>query len=488
MTFAVLHVTSMPGGGVNRHIDDIARAGTRPHLVWHVAEGADVIAAPGAQRYFPLDRRALGEGTAALADWLRSRGVGLVHVHSIAPGPRARAEWAIGHLDVPFVATLHDVLFLRRDGFDPGASREPDAAWLAQSRAFLARAAARIAPSAFLASLARRHLGEEVLVVPNGSAPAAATPERCEARPEFLERKPAHVAAIIGAIGPHKGARVLEEASALLAGGDIAIVVIGYLDRQLTPGWRGERLFIHGAWSDADVRGLAAAYGAQIALFPHRVPESFSYALSDAWAAGLPALVAPDGALAERVARHGGGWLLPEGFEAADVVAALRRIFSAEGASELAEVRSRLTGNDPQRVPPLDAMNRSLDMLYARYGIEPGAAVDPLSAPAQRLLAANIDGAIMRPEMAQLADELSQLKHGLEVERGQAARFEAEAREWIAKLEADIAALQEELRREVAERQRLAAENEQLRLRPKFVRRLASLARRLVKKKSDARG
>ena len=40
---AVLHVTSLLGGGVDRHIRDIARGVPRPHLFWHAAENAEVI-------------------------------------------------------------------------------------------------------------------------------------------------------------------------------------------------------------------------------------------------------------------------------------------------------------------------------------------------------------------------------------------------------------------------------------------------------------
>ncbi|HUP29733.1 MAG TPA: glycosyltransferase [Usitatibacter sp.] len=485
--FAVLHVTSMPGGGVNRHIDDVVAAGLRRHLVWHVAPGADVIAIPAEKRFVPLDPDAIAREPGALADWLRGQGVGAVHVHSVAPAPRARAAWAAQALGVPTLATLHDVLFMRLDGFAAGAPPEPDPEWLAQTQGFLEAAAARIAPSEFLAGLARRHLDQEVVVIPNGSLPAGnAAP--LAPRPEFLARKPAHVVAVIGAIGPHKGARIIEETARLLEGSDIGIVVVGYMDHQVAPGWRAERLFVHGPWSERDGGPLAKAYGAEIALFPHQVPESFSYALSDAWAAGLPALVAPDGALGERMSRHQAGWLLPERFTAVDVAAELRRIFSAAGADDLARVRSRLSGDDPHRVPSVDAMNRSLDALYARFGIDPRAPLEPLSAPVQAVIAAHLDGKAMRPELSQLADEVAQLRAGLEVERGQAQRFETEAREWIAKLEADVANVQEELRRETAERLRLAEENRELRLQPRFLRRIASFARRLLKRNPDARG
>src|SRR5262245_24273103 len=110
---AVLHVTSFPGGGVDRYIRDIARTTARRHLVWHVGDGAQAIEIAGEQRYYPLARTALNEGSSELAAWLRAQGVGLVHAHSVSEGTRERVQWARRELDIKAIATLHDVLFLR---------------------------------------------------------------------------------------------------------------------------------------------------------------------------------------------------------------------------------------------------------------------------------------------------------------------------------------------------------------------------------------
>ncbi|MGZ5111718.1 MAG: glycosyltransferase [Usitatibacter sp.] len=478
---AVLHVTSLPGGGVDRHIRDIARHGTRRHLVWHTTDGADVIEIPAEGRFLPLDRAALERDPRPLAEWLGRQGVGIVHAHSVARAPRSRASWASRSLGLAIIATLHDVLFLRPDGFEPGAPQLPDGPWLEATSAFLKGAAARIAPSTYLAELATRHVGGLAFtVIPNGSsAPPARGPES-RAHPAFLARRPARIAAVLGAIGPHKGARVLEEAARLLEGSDIGIVVIGYLDVQVEPGWRGERLFVHGPYDDGQAGTLLAAYGAELALFPNQVPEAFSYSLSDAWAAGLPALVSPEGALGERVRRFGGGWLLPAGFGAHEVATELRRRLSPAGSAELTRVKSQLSRPDPQRVPALADMTRSLEALYARYGIDPRT-LDTQSAPAQELLAKNLDGALFRHELSKLAEEMAQLRAASQAELGA-------AREWIAKLEGDVAAVQAQLAAEVAQRRRLGGENEQMRIHKEAFDLLPAIARKwLIKKILDAR-
>jgi len=255
----------------------------------------------------------------------------------------------------------------------------------------------------------------------------------------------------------------LEALGRELAGTGIAIVIVGYLDRQVVPGWRVPgTLFVHGAWQDEQVPALLEAYGARLALFPNRVPESFSYTLSDVWSCGLPVLAAPSGALAERIARHGGGWLLPEGFDAPLIARRLEEILSLDGAAERARVESQLSRHDPQRVPSLAAMARSLDALYARFGLDARAPLEGDAAAIEHLVAANLDGSLFRAELARLADEYAQLTRDHERTVAAARKFEAESREWIAKLEHDIAALTADIQREVAERRALGEANAQL--------------------------
>ena len=57
---------------------------------------------------------------------------------------------------------------------------------------------------------------------------------------------------------------------------------------------------------------LLAHYRARLVAFPSACPETFCFTLSEAWAAGMPVVVPPIGALAERVAGTGAGWVLTE--------------------------------------------------------------------------------------------------------------------------------------------------------------------------------
>jgi glycosyltransferase involved in cell wall biosynthesis len=484
---AVLHVTSLLGGGVDRHVRDIARATGGDHVVWHVGQGAEAIEVLPARHCLALDGARVDADPAGIVTWLAARGVGLVHAHALDPKARRRVELACDKLGARFVATLHDVLFLRPDAFEQGAAPVPRVDWLEENTRFLQRADAVVAPSSFVAGLAKRHLGGiDVQVIPNGADAWPAKPARV--RPEFGEHRPDHVVAILGAIGPHKGSELLESLARALAGSGIALVVIGYLDRQVVPGWRVPgAYFIHGAYADTDVPGLLAGYGAELALFPNQVPESFSYALSDIWSCGLPVLASPYGALGERVGAHGGGWLLPEGFDAPAVARRLRALLSPESSAEFTRVKLQLSHADPARVPPLAAMARSLDALYARFGLDRSKSGDD-DAAIERLIATNLDGSLFREELARLADEYAQLSRAHAQALEQARKFEQESREWIAKLEGDIAALKADLEREVAERRALGQENVQLAIHKAAFEKLPEALRKwLLKKVLDAR-
>jgi len=484
---AILHVTSLLGGGVDRHVRDLARGVARPHLVWHAGDGADVIEDVRAKRYFPLAAGAVGDG---LASWLRGRRVGLVHLHQLTRAPRERAAWACRALGVPRITTLHDILFLRPDAFAARDPLEPDCAWLAATSRVLADSAAVLAPSRWLADLATARIpGLRVDVVPNGSAVSDTVSDTASAREDFTRARPARVVALLGAIGPHKGCDLLDDVAKLLEGSDIALVVIGYLEDRFHPGWQVPgRLFVHGAYAEADAGALLRAYGACLVLMPNRAPESFSYALSDAWAAGVPVLAAPSGALAERIGAHGGGWLLPEGFDAAAVAREVRALAGGGREADRARVQSQLACRDPARIPTLDDMTRTLDAFYARFGIDPAEPARADEAALQSLLATSLDGALFRPELVRLADELAQTLAALEAERKRARDFEAEARGWIAKLEADVRAVQEELRQSAQAREELAREADLLRLSKEALDRLPSPVRRLLLKLAfDAR-
>ena len=235
---------------------------------------------------------------------------------------------------------------------------------------------------------------------------------------------------------------------------------------------------MHGPYIDAELPGLIAAYGVDIALFPNRLPESFSYTLSEVWAAGVPVIVPDEGALGERVSLHHGGWLLPARFSVDDAMQLLQRLFEPASAAERARVKLEIDSCDPTRIPRLAAMASDIDAIYEHFGLKPPA---PDVGPAegdkalQPLLAANLDGFAFRKELIKLTGEAVELRAALQETRPWTAKLEHDFREaqaWARKLEHDIETLTAEGKRQFEENRRLLDDKAAFDQLPLLVRKL----------------
>jgi hypothetical protein len=149
-------------------------------------------------------------------------------------------------------------------------------------------------------------------------------------------------------------------------GDRVRFVLIGYLDRQHAS-WQSDdaRFTVHGRYDPRDLPDLLAHYRVSLVLFPSAGPETFSYTLSEAWAAGRPVLVPPIGALPERVAPTEAGWVMSDA-EWRDEARMLDRIVSLvepANADTLAR-RSRAATTMPRI--GLDTMATATIAIYAR--------------------------------------------------------------------------------------------------------------------------
>jgi glycosyltransferase involved in cell wall biosynthesis len=321
-------------------------------------------------------------------DRLLARGVlgrpALLHAHSTVPTVRRATQLLAQRLQLAYVVTLHDVEFT--GGSEVGAQDDR-----AHRLAFIRGAARCTVPSGFMRGVVAAALGDsfECVVLENG----------VDAFATSAVTRPAgdYPIAVIGAMGPHKGlSHLLEVAEALPS--NRRIVLLGYADGQLEPGWLSPgRVRVHGAFEPAQLAQLVAGFGAVIAFFPAGQPESYCYALSDAWLAGLP-VIGPDcGAIGERVRAHGGGSLYEPTATAQDVVVAIERQLARVTASDvnLADAIGSLTS--------IDSMVDQLDALYK----ETAAAETGPDLEALRRSATNhLDSRFFRKELLRLQGDL----------------------------------------------------------------------------------
>lgn len=215
-----------------------------------------------------------------------------------------------------------------------GLERPASAASLrAMSATLFAAARAVIVPSQDVATRLRRHFPRAPLRVrpwePDPQAPPAPCRRATPQRPDALLR-----VAVVGAIGMEKGVEVLVACATDAAERDLPLrfELVGYTEsdpRLLATGKAG----VTGPFEARDAPALIAATGAQIGFLPSIWPETWCYALSDAWNAGLDVAVFDIGTPAERVRRTGRGWVLPLGLPPPRVNDVLLKLQAVTGRS-----------------------------------------------------------------------------------------------------------------------------------------------------------
>ena len=188
--------------------------------------------------------------------------------------------------------------------------------------------------------------------------------------------------------------------------------------------------------SPDELPGLLSGYRARLAYFPNIVPESFSYALSEVWQAGVPALAPAIGALGDRVRAAGAGWLLDDPLDASAAAAAIERLLGPDGTQALAAARARLQPS-ASCVPGVLAMRASVDRVYRAHAA-PGAN-DP-DAGWVRLRA------LLQPRLLSSTDDCA-----LDAEWPALVREAHALRDWNGKLTRDVATLDAAARRAQSE-------------------------------------
>ena len=237
--------------------------------------------------------------------------------------------------------------------------------WRERHRGLVSGAAFRIAPSKWAATMMERYFADApVEVVSHGVIEDDSGPSRGGRSVLLLPDDDVPTVAVLGAIGPDKGARRLERLVELARqrNAKVRFVLIGYLDFQHGPWQSDDAVFsIHGHYATRDLPDLLGHYRVELVLYPSAGPETFSFTLTEAWKEGRPVLAPPIGALAERVEGSGAGWVMSEA-EWRDEARMLDRIEAILGAREALADASR-TARAMPRVSVKSMAQRTL----ARY-------------------------------------------------------------------------------------------------------------------------
>ena len=345
----VLMVTHHWGGGVDRHVRDLARLMADECEVLRLRpDGPGTVEIEWLREGEELHAWIDASEWASVLDLLASIGVDRVHFHHVHDLPREVLALAAA-LGVPYDVTLHDYFpVCPRYHLSPGPDRacavdEPRGCerclerapaqwglglgeWRDLFRGFLAGAERVIAPSHDVAARMQRHF-------PRVAFLQWPHPEMPQAMPSM------HKVAVLGAISPVKGARLLEEcvADAAARGLPLHFRVLGHVDRPMAT-WPAAPLSIAGSYTDETLAELLAIERPDAFLFLSQVPETYSYTLTWAMRTGLPIVATRLGAFPERLRNHRAHTLIAPDASAASIndtlLARLRRGAALEALSQ----------------------------------------------------------------------------------------------------------------------------------------------------------
>jgi GT2 family glycosyltransferase/glycosyltransferase involved in cell wall biosynthesis len=389
----VLHVLHGHGGGSEYHVRGLtiaSRAAFRHYLLiaigdtWQLEEHDE-----GLVRTYNF-RCLAGEAPEDLLGGICARfSIGLIHLHNIS-GCRDEVIGALTNLGIPYGYTVHDLDFacptitlLDARGRYCGAVTERSACqsclaaqdayaavdigeWRRKHGALLDRASFVIAPTRWAADVLRSYFPQRrVEVIAHGSSTGMDRPDAvrdCLTLPD--DGRP--VIAVLGAIGPAKGSRRLERLVELTRERALPLrwVLIGYLDRGRKPWQSDDGVFaMHGPYDSRTLPELFEHYRVRLVAYPSVCPETFSFTLSEAWAAGRPAIVPPTGALADRVAETGAGFVLTQE-EWSSEERMLERMAGLLAAENRAVLEAAATRARAVRLPTLAEMGRRTVSVY----------------------------------------------------------------------------------------------------------------------------
>jgi len=341
---AAILISHGDGGGIERRVAEscsVHRAAGRRTIVLRPdrTDGAapGVVVGNGAEGGYPNLRYALPDELPALQRLLRAEAPDVLELHHVIGHSPAIYE-LIAALGLPYEVHVHDYIWFCPRAILIGPDRrycgEPEvgtceacvadtgsaldepisvAALRRRSARLLGGARRIVVPSADAAMRLCRHFpGLRPVVVPHeddGTLPTVAGPA---ARERGRRR-----VCVIGAIGVTKGYDVLLACARDAAARDLPLefTVVGHTidDRRLMA---TGRVFVTGEFRAEEATSLIRAQQAELALLPSISPETWCYALTDAWRAGLRVAAFDIGAPAERIRRTGRGFLLPLGLSA----------------------------------------------------------------------------------------------------------------------------------------------------------------------------
>jgi glycosyltransferase involved in cell wall biosynthesis len=436
----LLHVVPLNTGGVDRFVRDVCAR--RVHdCILHVGSSECVFECVASREFFTFENSSLIDAD-LMSRWGSPRAI---HAHSTLDPVRSVVLQLSNTLSVEFVLTLHDIDFV---GADVSEIERGD------RHEFVRTAYTRFAPSRFIATEARRVLPDvSSSVVENGVDIKVG--DAAQVQVSDVPELPTHFdIAVVGALGEHKGLSFLREVVVLLPA-EVRVILVGYADGRLEPGWLvPNRVWMTGVFEPSDLHAVLNSVGTKLVFFPNRQPESYSYTLSDVWAAGYPALAPDAGALSDRVRAHSAGWVYPRDATPQAVAAELLRVLP-QATALVAQVRDAVS-----KLVSIEQMVASIEHALPRVPIQSksqqqvvaisnsGSNLREEQRSNVSMLEKHLNTTFMRQEIRKLLNDLAFSRQALvrrDEEVGVLSERYVARGQWIEKLQADVSLMTQQI-------------------------------------------
>ena len=357
------------GGGVKRHADRLIETlDGKAHCLLLAASGRgttlSVPTLPGHPTLtLPADRI---DDLVQLLSYAR---VGRVHIHHLM-GVDMDIRALVHRLRVPFDVTVHDYFALCPQvnmlpwpdqpycgepapsvcnaciADRPSHGARDILSWRREQFWQFLEADRVLCPSDDTVARLRRHgLGEQAVFAPHEAVQPASS--RVSAPP--LRRGGRMRVGLLGVLANHKGALTAASVAEAADPDRLLFRLVGHTEDDF-PADAAHLLHATGPYEDADLPGLIATAQPHVIWFPARWPETFSYTLSAALAAGLPIVAARIGAFPERLAGRPLTWLVDPDATAAEWLAVFEQVRTALGSRR--SVASALNAGSAGQCPP----------------------------------------------------------------------------------------------------------------------------------------
>lgn len=379
-------------GGTEFQTEDLAHAAGSEGdaLVLHFGQRGAIVqwTGPGFLLEFPANEPGRDSG-----EWMSDLlgcGIDVVHIqhamHIREHDLRAFFDTAAAH-GVPILWSVHDYYsicpasqLLDSEDLTPCTSIGPDPqscegcfrkalhdnsmtlpAWREFYGEHLGRADVVVTPSQSAASLLEAelpHLDGRVTVLPHGLAQPDEPP------PPARAAAPPYRIGVLGYGGHHKGDDAVATLMSHLPGPRFEFHLFGREELAEVP--TDATLRFHGRYQRHDIVPMLREANLSCVLLLSVWPETYSYTLSEAWAAGVPVFGADQGAIAERIHDAGGGIVIR--IDPADPTHTVDVIRDALGDADMMDRLAREARRNGAALASIDEMWRSYLGLYRAAG------------------------------------------------------------------------------------------------------------------------